>query len=362
MSNPRLDRLYRLTHLDQRSRRRFENTTIVIMFLYGAVNTLLLGRAEKQVTEEALVVVCAMTAVLYFRYCFQRSASMPKLTYNGDDWLTFRSARRPMLVRVAAIASGLLLIVARKGSIETLEAAVVEERLKRISAGKLTREKLRQADEISSSSRKLGIKVRPSLISELAQKCIIVAGTDSDDSAIAWNAAQSCISYRWFLISPSAPKKAQDSYVPPVSPSGIVSWDLYAARHHMTPDNPGAVFGPFPTSVTSIDNYCWSDTAAGMSVYELTNLDRNKSITNGPCGLRLNGNGGDLELDGLRVRHIIYNHLRLIYHGGPLLLEDVGFTDCAFAIDNNPAGRGLAEKLLRSNSITFEFMAPSINR
>jgi hypothetical protein len=99
-----------------------------------------------------------------------------------------------------------------------------------------------------------------------------------------------------------------------------------------------------------------------MSIYEPIGLDRNKDITNGPCGLQLNGNGGYLEIDGLSVKHIIYHNLRLVYHGGPVVLEDVRFTDCLFFIEHNPAGLALEEKLLASHSLTFDFTTPPVNK
>jgi hypothetical protein len=66
----------------------------------------------------------------------------------------------------------------------------------------------------------------------------------------------------------------------------------------------------------------------------------------------------DIKLDGFRLRGVVFRDLHIVYHGGPLRMDNVWFVNCTFSIDRQKPGFGLANQFLSSSEtssqITFE--------
>jgi hypothetical protein len=173
-------------------------------------------------------------------------------------------------------------------------------------------------------------------------------------SPVVWNTTQACLAYRSFL---NPPVETHGSMPPgrDLTQNSQSGWYLFASRSQIDLEHPGAGFGPFPPTLRTVTNTAWSDNPQGMCVYEPIGLRRNKNITNGPAFLVLNGTGQDLKLDGLEIRHVEFDNLRVIYDGGPVILRDVRFVNCTFEIRKELPGRDLCSELLQAQKVDFKF-------
>jgi len=58
-------------------------------------------------------------------------------------------------------------------------------------------------------------------------------------------------------------------------------------------------------------------------------------------------------MDGSYCRNVIFKRCRIIYRGGPLVLDNVAFEDCIFDVPNDERGRTLIGKVVGSEPIGF---------
>jgi len=63
---------------------------------------------------------------------------------------------------------------------------------------------------------------------------------------------------------------------------------------------------------------------------------------------------GNLDIDGMFLRHVTVIGVNVYYSGQPARLEDVSFINCNFNIDNNPQGRSLALAILGATKVDFQ--------
>lgn len=60
-----------------------------------------------------------------------------------------------------------------------------------------------------------------------------------------------------------------------------------------------------------------------------------------------------VPMDGSYCRNVIFKRCRIIYRGGPLVLDNVAFEDCIFDVPNDERGRTLIGKVVGSEPIGF---------
>ena len=60
-----------------------------------------------------------------------------------------------------------------------------------------------------------------------------------------------------------------------------------------------------------------------------------------------------MNIDGKRIRHVVFDNVEIHYSGKPLILEDVTFINCAFVLENTEPGRKLGEEILASSPVNF---------
>jgi hypothetical protein len=59
-------------------------------------------------------------------------------------------------------------------------------------------------------------------------------------------------------------------------------------------------------------------------------------------------------LDGMQLRNVIYKNVHVVYHGSPLIMENVYFIDCTFDVSSGQNGSLLADTLLSSTPVTVK--------
>jgi len=63
--------------------------------------------------------------------------------------------------------------------------------------------------------------------------------------------------------------------------------------------------------------------------------------------------GFELRLDGYHIRNAIINGARIVYNGGPLILENVYFVNCTFEMPPTPQSQELANAILDHAPASF---------
>jgi len=330
---------------DNAARWKTNYSIVVCTLAYGLFNSLVLGRNESSVTWEAIGLCFVLAGVSSVRYCFQSSKKFRGARLAGRD---IPVLRRPVLTVMGAAAAAIFVTLANVVPFSGLEAAVVDERFRRLSTGNLNDARLRKAMEMAEVSRKLNIRAHPSVVSKFTRRAIEASTSKPELRALAWQTAQACLGYRSFLNPPSPAKPA-----PTDSSMSELGWIVSISKGRHAADNLMASFGPFPFTVVSVKIAAWSDTPYGMAVYEPIGTGRNKGINSGPAFIVLQGKGGDLALDGLSAKHVEFDNLQIVYRGGRVVLQDVRFVNCNFRIEMRPSGVTFANELLAPGRVNF---------
>jgi hypothetical protein len=111
-------------------------------------------------------------------------------------------------------------------------------------------------------------------------------------------------------------------------------------------------FLPIPIN-TGPDNYQTIGLAHQLDVARMERIDQPilKLSEYGPALLLVKGLTA--TLDGYLLKHVIFQDMRLIYHGGPLILEDVYFLHCEFQFDPNEQAWRLLSAITAGGWVTF---------
>ena len=86
----------------------------------------------------------------------------------------------------------------------------------------------------------------------------------------------------------------------------------------------------------------------------LTGIGR-ESTRSRPRYLIVEGANFELDLDGYHLRNVIVRDARIVYNGGPVLLENVFFVNCTFEIEeHDDRGKVLTDNIISDSGITFK--------
>ena len=80
------------------------------------------------------------------------------------------------------------------------------------------------------------------------------------------------------------------------------------------------------------------------------NFNRNASV--GPALIILQG-GAAFILDGMHLKNVVLQNVTVVYQGGPVILENIYFVGCTFAINQSAASRELSATLLKPSPVSF---------
>ena len=72
--------------------------------------------------------------------------------------------------------------------------------------------------------------------------------------------------------------------------------------------------------------------------------DRNAGMSRG--NQFIFASDGDVLLDGKHFKNVVFRNVKVVYNGGPSILENVYFLNCTFDVSPGPAGQEFAGKLL----------------
>jgi hypothetical protein len=289
---PHPSHVYSLWYYDLEARRRFQILTIVIAFAYGAFNSLVLGRPDKQVTYESLGLVFLLTAGFTLLYCVQKearavnraSASLREI-FQSRSFLEF-SAASALLIAFAA----LLVHVPN----DRVQAASLDLRLRQALSSPDPFD-VKTIDRVTSVLRKATadqLPINAALVNAAGTRYV---GAPQQNPA-AWQAGLEILSY-------------------------------HSARVAETESFP--------------QRTCINVGKASGIVAEVSD----SSIT-----------GCSQGLDNVSWKNVVFQNVTIVYHGGPVTLENAQFQNCRFNLDDSVQGRELGKALLGSNSVTLSLL------
>lgn len=326
-----VQKLYSLWYTDLQARRRFQVWTILIAFSYGVFNALALGRPEKQVTWEALGVVCLLTVGFSLFYCLRTKASK----VGAASYARLRDVFRKDWFLEVGLASTVILVGAslvRYIPHGPVQAAALDVRLRRALSSPYpfdsdTIDEVTSAVHTATADR---LSIDPQLVNAEGKRFVDA----SRQNPKAWPVALAFVQYRSALNGLTPPVNLRDAK--PISENVVVT--QYYGETNTGLQLPRLSFvGIAPKNQAAKLNLIGRD------------LNANLDIGNALLVLT----GGSMRLDNMQLKNVVVQNTDVIYEGGPIILENVHFLNCNFEIKRDPNSEELTAYLLEPGPITF---------
>ena len=178
------------------------------------------------------------------------------------------------------------------------------------TTGKLE-EYLKEKGEIATSAKLRQIPIDPKFVSDAARQALAIDASQPEFSNIAWKTTTELLDYNSFLASLNP--------VPAVNQARPIKEFNFSTTYYFPHEDAGVTrwFG-----VASRENAAHLD---------LIGIDQNTDQSTGPQFLVISG--GDVILDGIEARNIVFINKTVVYKGGKVILDSVYFINCVFRIE-----------------------------
>jgi len=197
----------------------------------------------------------------------------------------------------------------------------------------VARDKLNFVSSLLGNAKQAGIAADPTIVAEAGKSTLELAKNPSLRDA-AWNANRYMLAYRSFLNSREIPSAQPMTPVP-------------NAKDFLT----AFKFRPIPGNANPAWNlYIVPGFFSGSDAALLTGIGQESDT--GPRYFILDAPGMELRLDGEHLRNVIIHNTRLVYEGGPVILERVYFVNCTFVVLPTPNGETLSAAVLETGPAT----------
>jgi len=206
-------------------------------------------------------------------------------------------------------------------------------------SAKVVRDRLQFIAGLLRNARQAGILADPTLVAEAGKDALELTKNPGVQNA-AWNAIQQLLDYRSYFNSRQIPSTSQAKLVP--NPSE------FRVRYKDRPI-PGVAY----SRITLYFVPEWVPASEGAIFTDIGKETQGTTpIT--PRYFLLDAPGREVMLDGEHLRNVIVRHAKIVYSGGPVVLENVYFVNCSFAIYKNKDGNELTGSILQSAGTTFK--------
>lgn len=193
------------------------------------------------------------------------------------------------------------------------------------TTGKLE-EYLKEKEDIAKTAKNRQIPIDPKFVSDAAQQALEVDASQPQFSKVAWDAATALLDYNSFLASLTP--------VPGISNAKPFRLQDFNAQFYIPHENPNSTLTTRWVGIVPHEQ---------MARLDYIGRDQNADQVDGPATLVVTG--GDIVLDGVEIRHVVFINTKVIYKGGKVILNDVYFINCAFQIERGSNGRNLISSL-----------------
>jgi hypothetical protein len=82
-------------------------------------------------------------------------------------------------------------------------------------------------------------------------------------------------------------------------------------------------------------------------------IGKENEVVRAPRSWVVVGEGFEIELDGYHIRNTIVRDAHIVYNGGPLILENVSFVNCVFALKDSSKSLEFAESVITQLPTSF---------
>jgi|HubBroStandDraft_6_1064221.scaffolds.fasta_scaffold01095_15 hypothetical protein len=286
-----VEKLYQLWYSDLNTRRQFQLWTILIAFTYGLFNSLGLGRPEQQVTWETLGLVLFLTAAFSAFYCLRTRESTETSTVDLPYAHLSDVFRQNRKLFEVGLAT-FALSISFYSVVYLFPTSRVQAASMDIRLGRAlysTKPLDENAVKELTAIFRTATADRLSISPRLVNVASKKVTEASQKSPSAWPATLALLNYRSSVGGKTPPTYSQHS--------------------------------------------CFE----GPRIVE---------------GLKLMGCRGQV-LDGITWKNVAFENSVIIYHDGPLVLENVQFKNCQFVLDYSPESQELARLLATSDTVTI---------
>ncbi len=284
---------------------------------------LMLGNDERSVALESMAVLAISMLCMTIYSCAtasQRAASRVR-----RDGLGYGFLYRPVSRRLALLSGMTIVFLA---ALPAVEAVALEQRLRRLTRNvPLDPESIDGITQTVHEAAKYKIKLRAGSLNTVVSALRETSKAKPTLSAEALNAGSAAASAATINLDlPAMHGKAFDS-LPEAKGS---TWEFAAIATNTGPDNYSTVGVARKPDIATMERI---GNPLPASDY-------------GPAFLVVKGLTA--TLDGYCLKQIVFQDMHLIYHGGPLLLENVYFFRCDFRLDESDEAWRLLSALTAS--------------
>jgi hypothetical protein len=212
-----------------------------------------------------------------------------------------------------------------KGKLEVLDPLIRDLTIKRIGeAGNLTSKELNarlpDLKHLATLAKTEKLQIAPQAIEKVGNK---LAGIGNED---AWKTALDFLNYKSFLnASLSLPLSPTVMGSGKITTSYTVNWPVGTAQPRFS------VIGAVPP-----------EQAAHLIV--IGTSDPNASLSLGNDWIL--ADGGNLILDNMQLKKVIFRNVHILYGGGPLIMQNAYFINCTFDVRQQSNGQRLVMAVL----------------
>jgi hypothetical protein len=292
-------------------RLRDDRISLIIAFVFSVL-MVSLGYSERTAAITGLLVLGISMLSLTIYFCgnaAQISASLRRVSTPRHEILY-----RPISRRLASVSALLLFALF---SLPEIEAAVLDRRLRKlIQPVPLDKGSIETIDRTLQEANKYGVRISARNLSDV-------------QAALRKTADISPLLSRETIrvASAAASTTTIDVGLPP---------DMRGPMFDHLPEANGSAWLLIPIATnTGPDSYSTIGLAREPDVTKMEPLNNPAPpvSTYGPAFLVVKGMTA--TLDGWRLKHVVFQDMKLIYNGGPLLLESVYFVRCEFECSVN---------------------------
>ncbi len=326
------DNLHRYVFEEDGRRRRDDRLSLGLSLTFSAI---MLASGSKTETAAlgglAVLVACVALSTVYYCSSFNRLSNTKRLRVKKDVGVLYRPVSR----RAAMIAVSVAVVVtATITEAPEVGAAIVDRKLRRFT--EFVPLDQRSMDEVSTAideAARYKLKLQPTRL-----KAVVGAlkKTSYLNPALSPNARKigaAVASASTLNIQP--PKEMQGKAFTSLPKAAGSMWTFRAIATNTGPDNYGTI-----------------GVATSPDVAEMRHVGEVLPPTEyGPAYLVVKGLTA--TLDGFYLKHVLFQDMFLIYHGGPLILEEVYFVNCIFQIDPGVESWSLISSVISGGWVRF---------
>jgi hypothetical protein len=267
-------------------------------------------------------------------------------TIEGQSQSEREQKKHPLRIALFVILSGVLVtyftwLGKQVVTLDTQVAGLLTPQKLQAAASNPTEPKnVSQVTKLLQDAQKRNQVIEPAVIAGVGAKFLEV----SENNPNAWNAAISVLDYRSFLNKDFEPVLGQ---LTPIGPGST-----YQPVFQLIPNDAGLKPGTkvLAANLMFTGGHTTDDKSARME-----ELDKPQSGSSGIAYFVLDGNHRDaLSLDGMYMKNVVVRNSVVVYHGGPLRLENVYFVNCTFQLDSTKRTKAFGTTLLASAEVSFD--------